>query len=498
MQNDPPYSEATEQAVLAVILDGRNPEAWSVVKENCPSYEYFFVRNHKLLAVCFDGMERSGIPIDAQTVVTFAEGISFAYGLREISGDHKKTLDEDSGGTLLEAIGGRSFIGSLAEKPGSVKALADNCESLALFHRKRKIIAACLETAEKISLEKNPDAMGDATIATLAKILAPVGRSTESVGTNESAAEQHDKLETSGLGLKTGSYGIKALDNFLPLRSSKLICAAAAPGCGKTSLALMAACNTAKLLGPYSVAFASMEMSGEELAVINLSREAHVPKESLENGRLTRLQREAVGQTMEEMKAYPYYVLDSNENCTVDGICSWIRQKHIASKGKLHLVCLDYLQLIEPKNNRQTEREILVDASRSLKKLSRQLNVCILMLSQMNTAGTKQEHDKNGRLKARPEPSLADLHGSSTIGKDSDGVVFITPKDANNSNATIDVIFKIAKNRGGREAQFNAEFRRGDGQRFYVPESRGCETQKREVSINRMNTEPADTEDILA
>ncbi len=497
MDIDPPHSEATEQAVLSVVLDGRHPEAWSIVRETCRNNDYFFSRNHKLLALCFDGMELAGISIDAQTVATFAESLSFEYALRELSGDHKKPLGESVSGTLLEAIGGRSFIGDIADKMGSVKALVDNCESLATFYRKRQMIATCLEAVDKIKSEKNSDGVGDTTIAALAKILAPSAKSSNSDGANQAAQDQHDMLELSGTSLKTGSYGIQQLDELLPLRASKLITAAAAPGCGKTSLALMAACNTAKVLGPHSVAFASIEMSAEELAVINLCRESRVPKAALENGKLSRIQRESVKMTAEEMKKYQFYILDSNENCTVDGICSWIRQKHIASKGALHLVCLDYLQLIDAKNNRQTEREILVEASRALKKLSRQLNVCILALSQMNALGVKQERDKNGRLKAPPEPRLTDLHGSSTIGKDSDGVLFITPKSADNTDATIDVIFKIEKNRGGRQGSFGAEFRRADGQRFVTQETGTCVSENRNV-YKRMESTPQDSEDLLA
>ncbi len=485
MQTDPPHSEATEQAVLAVVLDGRHPEAWSIFRDSCPGFEYLFVRNHKLLAVCFDAMEQAGVAIDAQTAATFAESLSFELGLTRITPGAKKSL-EDHTGTLLEAIGGRSFIGELASKPGSVRALVDNCESLVNFYKRRELL--------KIDMS-DPDI--DGKIAKLSSLQNVTNKNATAASANDSVIKTHDRLNASNEVIISGAFGLETLDKFVPLRTGRLIILAAAPGCGKTSLALMAATNTAKLLGKHSVAFVSLEMSADELEEINLSREAGVPKESLENGRLTRLQREEVAKAQAAIAESDFYIREVADENTDDSICAWIRQKHITSKGKLHLVCIDYLQLIEGKNAKSSEYETITKLTRKLKILSRRLPICIVLLSQMNTAGTRQERDNNGMLKARPEPQLGDLHGSRSIGNDADSVVFIWPNSANNSGPTLQVMLKVAKNRKGREAIFEAEFRRAAGQRFVEITKDVCASENRSV-YNRMNADPIDSEDILA
>ncbi len=502
VQIEQPFCALTEKAVLSVVLDGRHPDSWPIVRENCPTNDHFFVRNHKLIAMCCDALLSAGKSIDAQTIATHAASVSFNAAIEAMLGkktyEHEPEVPREE--SLLQGLGGMSALLDIQSSAGSAAALADNCEALSAFCRRRELIRTCMEAAEQAASAPSADAIADGAIMRLAGIRTPHGKATGSTATAVSVVAQHDDLADRKTEIQVGSYGIESLDAAMPLRRGKMYTAAAAPGCGKTSCALMAATHTARLLGPHSVAFLSLEMSAEELVLINLAREAKVPKDRLENGRLTAVQRESVRMTQEDMAKHEFYINDSDDNSTVDGICSWIRQKHIASRGVLHLVCIDYIQLIEAKNNRQPEREMLVEASRKLKKLSRQLDICILVLSQMNAAGTKEEHDKNGALKTRPEPRLEDLHGSSTIGKDSDGVFFITSQVADTSNATIPVQFKIAKNRGGREFKFEAEFRRGDGQRF-VEIRRSCETENPDVSIpsrtDRMERGPQDPEDLF-
>ncbi len=497
MDIDPPHSVLLEQAILSVVLDGRWPDSWHIVKENCPTRDYFFVRNHQLLWMVCDDISKENKHIDAQTVTEYASSISFDSMLDRLKGKkYQNNVDVDRENSLTAGLGGSSAIGDIAAVSSHMTALPDNCESLAQLYRKRKMLIAFSEGIDRIVTERNPDTVGNSAISAISSIISHKKTTTDTDGLNQSTVAYHDKLEASKEDIRTGTFGISELDEFIPLRAGRLITTAAAPGCGKTSLALMAAVSTAKKLGPYSVGFASMEMSGEELSAINLSREAQVPKQAIENGKLSRGQRISVEATIEEMKAYPFYILDTTKGSTVEAICSWIHNRKVTSGGKLHLVCVDYIQLIDAKNARQSEREILVEASRAFKVIARELHICVLMLSQMNSMGTKQERDKYGKLQARPEPRLEDLHGSSTIGKDSDCVVFITPKSANNHNATIDVIFKIAKNRGGREGQFEAEFRRADGQRFVAT----CETGKRDVPnrTQRMESAVSDSEDAFA
>jgi replicative DNA helicase len=218
----------------------------------------------------------------------------------------------------------------------------------------------------------------------------------------------------------------------------------------------------------------------------------------IESGTLGQSRRALVQQAKEEMDKYDFYLRDESGQFNVDHFCAWVRQRQTDSKGNLHLICLDYIQLLDPVHPKHSEYQRISDITRKLKKLARETRLCILGLSQMNRGGTKSARGDDGLLKASPEPELSDLHGSGSLERDSDGVVFIWSKSPNQSTPTIPVNFKIAKNRKGRSGSFVCEFRRAEGQKF-VEVKHPCQTEKREVfKANRMDAAPSDEEDLLA
>jgi replicative DNA helicase len=86
--------------------------------------------------------------------------------------------------------------------------------------------------------------------------------------------------------------------------------------------------------------------------------------------------------------------------------------------------------------------------SRGLKTLAKELNVCILLLSQLNRAS------EGG------EPELQHLKESGSIEEDADVVLMLSPV-SNEPDGTLLVLAKVAKNRGGKRGRLTLSFNGG-------------------------------------
>ena len=101
------------------------------------------------------------------------------------------------------------------------------------------------------------------------------------------------------------------------------------------------------------------------------------------------------------------------------------KAKEIKSKHKLDLIIIDYLQLIEMKINYNTRQEETAYILRFFKKISRKLEIPIVILSQLSRT---VEQRKNRR------PKLHDLRSSGSIEEIADKVLFIYRDEYYNLN----------------------------------------------------------------
>ena len=113
-----------------------------------------------------------------------------------------------------------------------------------------------------------------------------------------------------------------------------------------------------------------------------------------------------------------------------------------AEHGKLGLVVVDYLQLMQPKTSSESMVQQITEISRSLKGLARELDVPVIAISQLSRA-VEMRHP--------PVPRLSDLRESGSIEQDADVVMFIYKEDRYKENSSrenqADII--IAKHRNG-------------------------------------------------
>ena len=238
--------------------------------------------------------------------------------------------------------------------------------------------------------------------------------------------------------LSTGLYDLDQISG--RMKPAQLIIIAARPSMGKTALGLNIASSVAQSGG--SVAFFSMEMLKKELGHRLLASMASVSASSLKTGTLTPQSAERVRDAQERLKSMDLNVLDAS-SLTMSEIAGKSRRLRRRT-GKLDLIVIDYLQLVESETrNANREREV-AEISRAAKKLSVDLECPIILISQLNRA-CEQRQDKR--------PLMSDLRESGAIEQDADQVWFVYrpeyywPEDEDLARKA-EII--VSKNRSGR------------------------------------------------
>lgn len=208
--------------------------------------------------------------------------------------------------------------------------------------------------------------------------------------------------------------GFTELDALLGgLHNSELLILAARPSMGKTAFAMnIAEYVSTKLLAP--TLFVSLEMSSIELADRLLCSAARVNGHRLRNGTISNDDRARLIEKASEISQSPLFVDDSPSR-TVTEIAAAARRIR-RREGRLALIVVDYLQLIEPDNPKDPRQEQVAKIARRLKGLAREMNVPVLCLAQLN----RQAEDSKDHV-----PRLSHLRESGAIEQDADVVMFV-------------------------------------------------------------------------
>ena len=214
------------------------------------------------------------------------------------------------------------------------------------------------------------------------------------------------KENTGGLlGLSTGFSDLDRTTN--GLNKPDLIILAARPGVGKTSLALNLASHVGQRSGK-AVAIFSLEMSREQLVLRMLSSEAKIPNTQLRVGQLEDSQWTDLAETCGILSSANIYIDDTSSVNIAD-----MRAK-LRRIDNIGFVVVDYLQLMTSAKKYDSRVNEVSAITRDLKLLARDLNVPVLVLSQLSRASEKN-----------PKPMLSDLRESGSIEQDADIVLML-------------------------------------------------------------------------
>ena len=226
---------------------------------------------------------------------------------------------------------------------------------------------------------------------------------------------------------------------------SDLIIIAARPSMGKTAFILSMARNMAVEF-KRGVAIFSLEMSSLQLVNRLICAETELSSERIRNGRLSSLEWEQLERKIKNLVDAPIYI-DDTPAITVFELrakCRRLKQQH-----NVDIIIIDYLQLMTSNIDTKGSREQEVShISRSLKAISKELNVPVIALSQLNRSVEVRSGTKR--------PQLSDLRESGAIEQDADIVLFIhrpekygflEDEEGNSLRGVAEII--IAKHRNG-------------------------------------------------
>lgn len=256
--------------------------------------------------------------------------------------------------------------------------------------------------------------------------------------------EVFGELENPVRGLAGMDTGFTELNRMTAgFKPQELIIVAARPSVGKTAFCLNVGSNAAGEQGEGDVvAIFSLEMGQKELLKRMVSINGNIDGNRMKTGELNPEDWTKLTQAMGALNNKNIRIFD-DAGITTNFIWSKVKKLCDEFPGRQIMVIIDYLQLITGnpvhKGNRQAE---IAEISRTLKTMARQLNVCVVALSQLSR-GVEQRQDKR--------PMMSDLRESGQIEQDADVIAFLYREDyydreTENKN-TIEII--IGKQRNG-------------------------------------------------
>ena len=223
-------------------------------------------------------------------------------------------------------------------------------------------------------------------------------------------------------------------------QAGDLVIVAARPSMGKTSLVL----NISQYVATqrdHTVGFFSLEMSKESLFFRLLTSEAQIDGHRLMSGAIGQKDYGRISHALETLSAMKLHIDDT---ANIGVLEMRAKARRLQAEHGLSLLVVDYIQLMGSRGRFENRTLELASISRSLKGLAKELNVPIIVLSQLSRAPESR---------ADHRPQLSDLRESGALEQDADVVALIYRddvynRDPNNPDAgTAEVI--VAKQRNG-------------------------------------------------
>lgn len=446
----PPYSVEAEAAILgAILLDA--PRTFEYLGSRHVDPEWFWVPANKLVFEKAKEMSDSGKPVDA---VTLAEALEKAGELEKAGG--LPAIEKLTMGNLVLAHT-EYYADILREK----------------YLRRRIIEVAEAAAARCFGTEEEGD---------IATILSESQTNMLSLSAedengrpdwNASLRATFDRINAlfqNKTGLTGLSTGFRDLDRTIQgLRPSEMVVLAARPSMGKTSLAmnictavaLGADCTGRPVTGgtKQGVAIFSCEMSTDALITRMLCSMAGVPYFDIvrankygTNEDEKRRQTNQLSKAASALMNAPIYI-DDTGGLDINDLRA--RARRMKKHHDIRMIMIDYLQLLNCNAAASEGRQLeTTKISAGIKAMAKELNVPVLVLSQLSRAS--EQRGGEGR------PRLSDLRDSGSIEQDADVVMLLRRPCKYPGSKGFDqpnlAVVEVAKNRNGRVGEVKLTF----------------------------------------
>ncbi len=435
----PPHSPEAEQGVLGCVLLSPNEcmgECVEKLKDG--GSEVFYDLRHQtiyeLLAAMYD--QRQEIDI-----ITLQQKL------------------KDKG--LLDQIGGIPYLSQLQDAVPSAANLSYYLDIVREKFLLRKMIQTCTDVVGRVyDYEGEVDALLDEVERDVLRIsesraqgdvLTTKDLVNKAIGTIENFFSRKGTLT----GLATGFADLDRMTD--GLHGSEMIVIAARPSMGKTSLA-MNIVEHAVLEHKLPVGVFSLEMSAEALVLRMMCSIARVNLRSIREGFMSESDFPKLTSAAGKL-ANAKLLIDDSAGLSILQLRA--RARRMWQQHGIKLFVIDYLQLLHSTGRRAQEnrQQEISDISSGLKALAKELQVPVLVLSQLNR---ELERDKSRK------PRLSDLRESGAIEQDADLVGLLYKPNAGDDEEAafgeeadgVPINLLIAKQRNGPTGDINLTFLR--------------------------------------
>lgn len=396
-----PYNKEAERVLLGAILL-RN-ESIDEVLDFLRSDHFYFEEHQKIFEAIVIFRDRGQV----------ADPVTL-----------KDYFDNDE---KLKTVGGAEYLIELIESVFSMTSTYDYGRIIYDLFIRRQLICISQEMRESCC-ESDLNVTGISIVEDTEKRLynlVTLGQGNNSVVQFRDALSQ--AIDSATTAYKRDSHiigvttGLIDVDRWLGgLYPSDLIIIAGRPSMGKTALATNIGFNAAKAFATKpnegaKVAFFSLEMSSEQLAMRILASESGVSSDKIRRGQIRQEDFPKFVMVSRDFNDLPLYI-DDTPGLNISTLRN--RARRLKRKHDIGLIIIDYLQLIDSSLKKGVENRVqeVSSITRSLKTLAKELSVPIIALSQLSRA-VEQRDDK--------KPQLADLRESGSIEQDADVVMFV-------------------------------------------------------------------------
>jgi replicative DNA helicase len=390
----PPHNLDAEASVLgSILLDN---EAYHNLEGVLRADHFYKEANRKIFAA-IENLISKGNPADSVTLI-----------------EELRTKDQ------LEEVGGVAYLVGLSDGvPTSVyaKFYAD------IVVEKSNLRGLISVSSKIMQLAYDEAAPAEELMDRAEKLVFEVAQKKsqqvfQEMGTLVNETFEYISKITSNPNFTTGvPTGFRDLDEMTTgLQPGSLNVIAARPAMGKTAFAMSIAQNIA-LRQNKVVAVFNLEMPASQLVLRMLCAEARVDMNRVRQGSLNEKDFERLVSAAGRLSEAPIFIDDASD-LTINDLRS--KARRLMAERDLQIIVIDYLQLMSgsgtSKGGGENRQQEISSISRGLKMLARELNIPVVVLSQLSR-----------QVESRPNhrPMLSDLRESGAIEQDADLVSFI-------------------------------------------------------------------------
>jgi replicative DNA helicase len=428
----PPHSPEAEQGVLGCVLLSPGDCLGDCVEKFKSGSEVFYDLRHRTVYEVLVEMYDKREAID---VITLQQRLK-----------DKQQLDQ---------VGGIAYLASLPDTVPSAANLGYYLEIVQEKHILRKMIQTCTEVVGRVyDHEGEVDALLDEVERDIlriseARVEGKTDKIKELVKKAITTIEDYHQRQGMLTGVGTGFTDLDKMTS--GLHGGEMIVIAARPSMGKTSLAMNIA-ESVSIDQKLPVGVFSLEMTSESLVLRMLCSRSRVNLRNVREGFLAERDFPKLTGAAGKLANAPLFI-DDTSGLSILQLRA--KARRMAQQYGIKLFVVDYLQLLHSTARRAENRQQeIADISNGIKSLAKELNVPVIVLSQLNR---ELEKDKDRK------PRLSDLRESGAIEQDADVVGLLykpsrEDEDAFEEQDAIAINLLIAKQRNGPTGDVHLTF----------------------------------------